>query len=91
MFVLVLMFEIVKVNDKAEEIINKLAEEMTGTEGETAKEQQTHLYIAMKQRPIGATIFYCKPQTYHVLIQIASSILIVVWAFLRVVFRNFVW
>ncbi len=79
-FLLVIMFEIVKVNDAVEIMLNTLAEMDWGEE---LHSKQNLLFMAMLKRPIGATIFYRKPQSYHILIQIASSVTVTVLAFIR--------
>lgn len=80
-FLLVLLFEIVKVNDEAERMLNKVVE--TVWDDETPG-KQILLFMVMKQQPVGASIFYKKPQTYHIIIQIASSIVVTMFAFLRI-------
>lgn len=81
----IILLEVVKVNEKCDMMVKSIAKYDWGGGVEANERQRLSLYVAVKEYPIGSTIFYIRPSkfqiTIHLLSMILSAAAAVFWAF----------
>lgn len=85
--IVLLLLEIVHVNEKCDILTKSIAKSEWGDAGNTEvkERQRLALYAAVKEFPVGSTIFYIRPSKLQVTIQLLSMVVgamaAVFWAF----------
>jgi hypothetical protein len=68
---IVILLEVVKVNDIADQLLKIIVK----SEWPEKEMIRLNLYVAMAECPTGSTIFYFRPSKFQLMIQIVSSII----------------
>ena len=79
---LVILYEVMRVNEFAELLFGNIAEEEWGDDLE---KNRISVYIGLREKPIGSTVFSVRPSKLSLLVQICSTVFGISFAFMRAI------